>query len=147
MGWQAGGLMRTRWNRRRAVVIAVGGAAGAAARWAVIAAVSVPGRMPWPVLTINVVGSLLLGIVLAEEWSHPRARLLLHDGAAIGFCGGLTTFSTFTLEVVNLARDGEVAIAVAYSALSVTLSIAGVISGAALLRRVRAITLPVEEEL
>ena len=139
--------MPTGWSGPRAVVIAVGGAAGAATRWGVITSVSVPGQIPWPVLAVNLVGSFLLGIVLAEEWSHPRARLVLHDGAAIGFCGGLTTFSTFSLEIVNLLRDGHVDVAVTYGAVSVALSIAGVIAGAGLLRRVRAVLLPVEEEL
>ncbi len=139
--------MPTGWSGPRAVVIAVGAAAGAATRWGVITSVSVPGQIPWPVLAVNLVGSFLLGIVLAEEWSHPRARLVLHDGAAIGFCGGLTTFSTFSLEIVNLLRDGHVDVAVTYGAVSVALSIAGVIAGAGLLRRVRAVLLPVEEEL
>ncbi len=116
-------------------------------RWAVLASVEVSGGMPWPMLAINVVGSVLLGLVLATESTHPRARLFLHDAAAIGFCGGLTTFSTFSLEIVNLARDGDLVVAIAYGVLSVVLSIAGVIAGAASLRRVRAITLPVEEEL
>lgn len=139
--------MRTRWSRRRALVIAVGGAAGAATRWAVVTSVSVSGEMPWPVLAINVMGSVLLGVVLAAEWSHPRGHLLLHDGAAIGFCGGLTTFSTFSLEIVNLVRDGHVAIAVTYGVMSISLSIAGVVAGAHAMHRGRAAVLPVEEEL
>ena len=101
--------------------------------------------MPWSVLAINVVGSVLLGIVLAEEWSHPAARLLLHDGAAIGFCGGLTTFSTFSVEIVNLVRSGEAVLAATYGALSVVLSITGVVAGAAALRRAAPAALPVEE--
>ena len=127
--------MPTGWSGPRAVVIAVGAAAGAGARWGVLTSVSVPGQLPWAVVAGHLVGS------------HPRARLVLHDGAAIGFCGGLTTFSTFSLEIVNLLRDGHVDVAVTYGAVSVALSIAGVIAGAGLLRRVRAVLLPVEEEL
>lgn len=138
--------MGERWDRRRAVAIVLGGVAGATARWAATVTVVPTGDMPWTVLTINVLGSVLLGLVLAGEWSHPRARLLLHDGAAIGFCGGLTTFSTFSLEVVNLVRDGHVATAVTYGVLSISLSIAGVVAGAAAMHRVRAAGLPVEEE-
>jgi len=138
--------MRARWDRRRAAAVAVGGIAGATARWAVLVTFEPSGRMPWTVLAINVVGSVLLGLLLAEEWAHPAARLALHDGGAIGFCGGLTTFSTFTLEIVNLARDGHVALAVTYGVLSVSLSIAGVLAGAAALRRVRALAVPLEEE-
>ena len=136
--------MRGSWNRRRVTAIAVGGAVGAGLRWAVVTSVE-PGRFPWPVFAINVVGSVLLGVLLADEWSHPSARLLFHDVGGIGFCGGLTTFSTFSLEVVNLARDGDTWLAVIYAAASVAASIVGVIAGAGALRRVRAVSLPLEE--
>ncbi len=78
-------------------------------------------------------------------WSHPQARLLLHDAGGIGFCGSLTTFSTFSVEVVNLAREGDVGIAASYTVASVTATIAAVVAGAAALRRLRAISLPLEE--
>jgi CrcB protein len=138
--------MRPAWDRRRAAAIAVGGIAGAATRWAVLAAVDPTGGVPWVVLVINVLGSVLLGVLLAEEWIRPAFRLVLHDLGAIGFCGGLTTFSTFTVEVVELARDGAVQDAVIYGILSVILSLLGVVAGAAALRRVRAASLPLEEE-
>lgn len=139
-------MTRSPWTRRRAAAIALGGVTGASVRWAVLVTFEPAGRFPWAVLVINVVGSVLLGILLAEEWAHPPARVLLHDGGAIGFCGGLTTFSTFTLEVVNLTRAGDTGTAVVYGVASVVLSIAGVLAGAAALRRVRAIALPLEEE-
>ncbi|MDQ4098286.1 MAG: CrcB family protein [Actinomycetota bacterium] len=101
---------------------------------------------PWPVLLVNAAGSILLGVLLAEEWSHPRARLLLHDLGGIGFCGGLTTFSTFSLEVVELACHGDTSTAVVYGVASVAAAILGVILGAAALYRLRALTLPLEEE-
>lgn len=138
--------MRAPWDRRRAAAVAVGGIAGAAARWAVLVTFETSGRMPWSVLAVNVVGSVLLGVLLAEEATHPTARVLLHDGGAIGFCGGLTTFSTFALEIVNLVRDEHLGLAVIYAAMSIVLSVAGVLAGAAGLRRVRAISLPLEEE-
>jgi CrcB protein len=137
--------VRGDWDRRRVTAIAVGGAAGAAVRWAVVTSVETD-RFPWPIFVVNVAGSVLLGVLLAEEWSHPQRRLVLHDAGGIGFCGGLTTFSTFSLEVVNLARDGDTRLAVIYAVASVTAAIAGVIAGAAVFRRVRAIALPVEEE-
>jgi CrcB protein len=132
------------WDRHRALAIATGGAIGAAARWAVITSVDA-GMFPWPVLAVNVAGSLLLGVLLAEEWTHPRARLVLHDFGGIGFCGGLTTFSTFALEVVELSRDGHTRTAAVYSVLSVGSAIVGAVTGALALRRVRALTLPLEE--
>jgi len=136
--------MHAPWDRRRAVAIAVGGAAGAATRWAVITSFET-GPFPWPVLGINIAGSMLLGILLAEESSHQRARLLLHDFGAIGFCGGLTTFSTFAVEVVDLSREGHTTTAMVYAAASVVTAIAGVVAAAAALRRLRSLTLPVEE--
>jgi fluoride exporter len=132
-------------DRSRAVAIAVGAVLGAALRWAVFTSADA-GRFPWPVLVVNVAGSLVLGVLLAEEWSHPRARLLLHDAGGVGFCGSLTTFSTFSVEVVNLVRDGDVATAVLYTVASLTLTVAAVVAGAAALRRLRAVTLPMEEQ-
>lgn len=137
--------MRGTWDRRRVTAIAVGGAAGAGLRWAVVTSVEA-GRVPWPVFALNIAGSVLLGVLLAEERSHHSARLLLHDVGGIGFCGGLTTFSTFSLEVVNLARDGDTRLAAVYCTASVAAAIAGVMAGASALRRLRAIALPLEEE-
>ena len=131
------------WKRRS--LIAGGGIVGAALRWAILTSVASPGRVPWPVLGINVAGSLLLGVLLAEEWDHPRARLLLHDLGGIGFCGGLTTFSTFAVEIVDLVRDDAVGAAITYGVLSVGLSIAAIVVGAAAMRRVRAAAVPLEE--
>jgi CrcB protein len=126
-------------------LIAGGGIVGAALRWAIVTSVASPGRIPWPVLGINVAGSLLLGVLLAEEWDHPRARLLLHDLGGIGFCGGLTTFSTFAVEIVDLVRDDAVGAAITYGVLSVGSSIAAVVVGAAAMRRVHAAAVPLEE--
>ena len=139
------GGVRGSWDRRRVTAIAVGGAAGATLRWALVISVE-SGRFPWPVFALNVVGSVLLGVLLAVERSHPSARIALHDAGGIGFCGGLTTFSTFSLEVVNLARDDATWLAVTYAAASVVAAVAGVAAGAGALRRVRTVTLPLEEK-
>ena len=118
---------------------------GAALRWGVVTTFGTR-EFPWPVPLVNAAGSILLGVLLAEEWSHPRARLLLHDFGGIGLCGGLTTFSTFSLEVVDLARGEDPSTAILYAVASVASAILGVILGAAALRRLRALTLPLEEE-
>jgi CrcB protein len=129
------------------MAIAVGGALGAGARWAVLALWPVAGGFPWPVFAVNAVGCALLGVVLAEEWTHPRARLALHDGAGIGFCGGLTTFSTVAVEVAAFGRDDRLGLGVVYLAASVVVGVAAALAGAAALRRVRALDLPLEGEL
>jgi CrcB protein len=137
--------MRPAWDRTRVIAVAAGGVVGATVRWAVLTSWD-PAGFPWPVFVVNIVGSVLLGVLLAEEAIRPARRVLLHDAGAIGFCGGLTTFSTFSVEVVELTRDGDTAVAVSYGVLSVLAAIVGVMGGAGALRRLRAVSLPVEEE-
>jgi len=135
------------WTRDRAIAIALGGALGASCRWFVVEAVGPSHGFPWAVLAVNVVGSFVLGVLLAEEPTHGRrrARLALHDLGAIGFCGGLTTFSTFAVEVVELADRGDGATAAVYALVSVAGTIAAALAGATLLHRTRALRLPLEE--
>lgn len=137
--------MRGTWTRPRAAAIAIGGAAGAGVRWAVVTTVDA-GQVPWPVFGLNVAGSILLGALLAAEGDQPAARLVLHDAGGIGFCGGLTTFSTFALEVVDLVRAGHAGTAYVYAVTSVALAILGVIGGAAVVTRLRALSLPMEKQ-
>jgi CrcB protein len=128
------------------IAIAAGGAAGATTRWAVLVLWPVGAGFPWPVFAVNVVGCALLGVVLAEESTHPRRRLLLHDFGGIGFCGGLTTFSTVALEVAQFARHERVGLAAVYLVASVVAGIAAAVVGAALLHRVRALDTPLEAD-
>lgn len=88
---------------------------------------------PWGTLAVNVSGSLLIGLVLGlhlrQGW-HPGWRLLL----AIGLLGGYTTFSAFSFETLALLREGHPNRALAYSLLSVALSLAATWAGNALAR-------------
>lgn len=94
-------------------LVALGGAIGAGIRWAVIeVAPSTP--FPWPVLLVNLVGCALLGALVGHGVSY-RARLLF----GTGLCGGLTTFSTFTVEVARLLSDNRAGIAASYLVASV----------------------------
>ncbi len=74
---------------------------------------------PWPTLAANIGASALLGFVAAvallKPGSYEQQRLLL----GTGFCGGLSTFSTFTLESLDLIRQGNTGIALAYTLLSI----------------------------
>jgi CrcB protein len=93
--------------------------------------------MPLPTLLVNVLGSLMIGAVvqLASDVPSsqtatvisPKVRLLL----AVGFCGGFTTFSTFSLEALSLLQTGRFGAAVLYAAMSVMLCIAGTAIGIA----------------
>ena len=88
--------------------IGVGGALGASVRWAVNELVPAT-DLPWPTFLVNIAGYALLALV---DWSAIRADI--RAAAGTGFCGGLTTFSTFAVEAVVLADDGRLATAVAY---------------------------------
>ena len=121
--------MARRWTPARLSAVAAGGALGAALRWAILAGWPVGPGFPWPVLAINCAGSLVLGMLLAEEWTHPRARLLLHDAGAIGLCGGLTTFSTYAVAVVDLLERHQVATALAYTLASVAGAVTAAVGG------------------
>lgn len=140
--------MPATWDARRLTAVAIGGVLGASLRWAVISSADtgLTAPIPWPVLAINVVGSVLLGMALAAERSHPDRRLVLHDGVGIGFCGGLTTFSTFSVEVAERLGDGRALAGVVYATVSVAAAIAGVVAGAALVGQRRARGLPLEEQ-
>ena len=100
-------------GRRGLPLVAVGGAAGAVARWALLAAVTPP-QFPWPTLLVNLVGCGLLGILMGSR-ARPSTLLLV----GTGLCGGLTTFSTFAVEVADLLRHNDGALGLAYLAASV----------------------------
>lgn len=92
------------------LLIAIGGAAGALARYGISGAVQHAwgAQFPYGTLSVNMLGSFLLGFVyvLVEEkhWLGPEWRALL----AIGLLGALTTFSTFSLETIKLLSSGAI---------------------------------------
>lgn len=95
------------------LLVAVGGTMGAGLRWAVLEATP-EAVFPWPVLVVNLVGCALLGALLGP--GTPRSTRLL---VGTGLCGGLTTFSTFAVEVARLLRADDAPTAVAYIVASV----------------------------
>jgi CrcB protein len=137
----------TGWARHRVVAIGAGGAAGAALRWAALEAWPVaPGAWPVTVLTINVAGSVVLGWAAGERWRHHERGWWLRDGVGIGFCGGLTTFSTFAVEVAAFGRAGAWGTGVAYVLASVVLAGIGVEVGAWVAGSPQGLEQPIEEQ-
>jgi CrcB protein len=110
----------------RVALIAVAGAAGALSRYAVASAVGVR-TFPWSTLSINVVGSLLLGFLL--QAAPGRLSDDLRVGLAVGFLGAFTTFSTFSYESVALVRDGRAMTAALYVLASVVAGLAAAAVG------------------
>ncbi len=85
------------------LLVALGAAVGAPLRYLVDRAVQGRHRtgLPWGTFTVNVAGSFVLGLV-AGSTPDPAVLALL----GTGFCGALTTFSTFSYETMRLAQDG-----------------------------------------
>jgi CrcB protein len=113
-----------------ALVIFLGAGIGGLARYGVgIWTQTVTGpAFPWGTLLVNVTGSLLLTflyVLLEGTAGSPEWRAFL----GIGFCGGYTTFSTFSYETIRLLQDGEWRQATFYIVGSIVLSIAGALLG------------------
>jgi CrcB protein len=110
------------------VWVGLAGSLGAAARFIADGTARTRFRSPVPVGTIliNVVGSLILGVLTGlVEFHHLPATLTLVAGT--GFCGGFTTFSTASFESVRLIQQG----ALAAAALNVTVTVTGTLLAAA----------------
>jgi CrcB protein len=91
--------------------IAVGSALGGAFRYwcSGIAARLLGETFPWGTLIVNILGSLVIGFFFTL--TGPDGRLLVgstgRQFVTVGLCGGYTTFSSFSLQTLNLIRDGE----------------------------------------
>jgi fluoride exporter len=101
------------------IAICVGASVGALARWGLALWLTPGGVIPWGTLAANLVGGYLIGICLAVFQSMPQLdpvwRLLL----VTGFLGGLTTFSSFSAEVVVFLMEARYGLAVGIALLHV----------------------------
>ena len=90
-----------------AVAVAGAGAVGAVARFLTDAAVQGRGTRSFPggTLTVNIVGSFILGVVTGMAWYHGLGSRT-HAVVGVGFCGAFTTWSSVSWETVRLAEDG-----------------------------------------
>jgi CrcB protein len=111
--------------------VALGGALGSVARYACSlgAARWLGSAFPWGTLLVNVAGSFAIGL-LAALFVAADGRLLVSPEArafvAVGILGGFTTFSSFSVETLNLARSGALGAAAAHAGLSLVLCLAAV---------------------
>jgi CrcB protein len=126
--------------RSRATLLAAigtGGAIGAAARYGT-ALIVPPHSGDYPVATflVNVVGAVILGAVAALPADWLSAHQLTQQAIGTGFCGGLTTFSTMTLEIYQ-RWPGHTAVAVAYAAISLMAAPACAWAGFSLMQTAR----------
>ena len=120
--------------------VACGGALGAMGRHLISSQIMrwAGDGFPWGTLTVNVVGSFILGLVveyLAQRWSATQE---IRSFLVVGVMGGFTTFSAFSSDAVLLLERGSLGPAFAYVAGSVLLSIGGMFTGLWLFRQVLA---------
>jgi CrcB protein len=110
------------------LLVVLGAAVGAPTRYLTDLAVQRlhATRFPWGTWTVNVVGSFVLGVVVAAHSGWVTTLV------GTGFCGALTTFSTFGYETVRLTEEGETATAVFNVALSLAAGLAAAALGWAL---------------
>ncbi len=120
--------------------VALGGAAGAVLRYQLgrgMTRVFGPQNMvafPWATLTVNVIGSLAMGILAGylarQSGAGEQWRLLL----GVGLLGGFTTFSSFSLELMLLIERGQPAMALTYAFISILAGLSGLYIGLILMR-------------
>lgn len=124
--------------------IAVGSALGGVARFGCSSLMAhwIGETFPWGTLVVNVAGSFIIGFF--ASMTGPDGRVLvspdIRQFVMVGFCGGYTTFSSFSLQTLNLLRDGDVVRAGMNAGASVVLCMLAVWLGyvaAAVLNQVR----------
>lgn len=121
------------------LLVAIGSGLGGVLRYLVPCWMGAAKGFPWATLTVNVVGSLLIGLLSGLLARHGGSSAeSIRAFAVVGFCGGFTTFSTFSNETFRLIESSQWPSAVAYVSLSILAGLAAVFLGYAISRGVGA---------
>jgi CrcB protein len=113
------------------IMVGAGGLAGVLARYGITRLTLHTEALLWSTVAINILGSFLLGLLTAEHWFSRDVR----EGIGVGFLGGFTTFSTFSVQAVLEVDAGETGRAALYVGVSVVGGLAAAAAGYALGRR------------
>ena len=118
--------------------VAVGGAMGSVVRLLLGTLIQQRSGLTFPfgTLIINVTGSFLLGLLFSYAFATPEISPEVRGMLTVGFCGGYTTFSTFSYEVATLLEDGAYNRALVYILASVAVSLVGTFLGFGMARAV-----------
>jgi CrcB protein len=118
------------------VAVALGGMFGTLLRFATANWVSAnwPQHFYGATLAVNILGCLLIGYLYGLFLLRPELPLELRAGLIVGFLGGLTTFSSFSLDTVRLLESGQLLLALGYAAISVLGSLLATWAGLSLAR-------------
>lgn len=115
--------------------VGLGGAMGACLRYSVSLALARElMRFPLATLTANVVGALLAGFIATWFWSRGVFGTPLQLLLVVGFLGGFTTFSTFSVETLRLIEEGAHGLALLNMALNLSATLLAVFIGSSLVR-------------
>ncbi|MEU2114864.1 fluoride efflux transporter CrcB [Streptomyces sp. NPDC016459] len=119
--------------------VAAGGALGATARYGAALLWPTPeGAFPWTTFTVNASGCALLGVLMVLLTEPPAApHPLLRPLLGTGFCGGFTTFSTYSLDTQRLLSAGDPTRGLLYLGATVVTALAAVLIGIVVTRAVR----------
>jgi fluoride exporter len=110
------------------LLVSLGAAIGGGMRYWVSNLVHkfLPSSFPYGTLTVNILGSFILGLLIfrfdERELLNQHLKIML----TVGFCGGFTTFSTFSYETVSLFRDSQIGLGFLNIFLNITVCIIGV---------------------
>ncbi len=113
------------------LAIFIGGGLGSLSRYGIavlLKAYSID--FPLATLSVNIIGSLILGFAVALFWNKAPMHDTLKLAITVGFCGGLTTFSTFSWETFDLIKNGEFLLAFLYAVISVIVCLLAISLGA-----------------
>lgn len=111
------------------IAICLGASVGALARWGLGLWLTPGGVIPWGTLAANLVGGYLIGVCIAIFQAMPQIDPLWRLLLITGFLGGLTTFSTFSAEVVGFLMQARYGLALGTAALHVLGSLLMTVAG------------------
>jgi fluoride exporter len=111
------------------IAICIGASIGALARWGLGLWLTPGGLLPWGTLAANLIGGYLIGVAIAAFQAMPQLDPLWRLLLITGFLGGLTTFSSFSAEVVEFLMAGRYGLALLTAGLHVLGSLAMTVLG------------------
>jgi CrcB protein len=125
-------------DRRELGAIFAGGAIGAGARTLLVQVAGAhAGHWPWSTFAVNLVGCFLLGYLVTRLQERLPITAYRRPLLGTGLCGGLTTFSTFQLELLRMIDRDDWGLALLYGGASVAAGFLGVAVGTAIVRRAK----------
>ncbi len=131
-------VMLARADRREIAAIFTGGALGTLLRAALAEAFPHPATgWPWPTFAVNIVAAFLLGYFITRLQERLPLSSYRRPLLGTGLCGGLSTFSTMQVEILQMISAGDWGLAAGYAAASIAGGYAAIHLATAMVRRVR----------